>query len=175
MFKSIWIAIISTVAVVGGLFGGSHATSTPAVAPAAQVQAGAMTDSSGKKLSFTDLMNAGGSYECTVEEHIGSAVGKGTIYLANGNTSGEFTASAQGKDYSAYFITAGGYTYSWSSLQPASGFKFAQAKNVAGGGATGGNYAFNAEQVYDYKCSPWTPDQGKFAPPSSVKFMQIGK
>jgi hypothetical protein len=50
------------------------------------------------------------------------------------------------------------------------------ANNVNGNTNTDvqGTYSWNAEQIGDYNCEPWTVDQSKFELPKGITFTELG-
>lgn len=133
----------------------------------------------GKKMSFDAFMKQGGSYVCTVNQDVGGMTSKGTVYI-NGtsgqNIRGEFTTSVQGMNIGTSLIVRDGFTYTWSSMMPTTGYKVAVSKSDVGANVNqgaSGSYSWNAEQIGDYDCKPWTVDATKFDLPKTVKFTEV--
>jgi hypothetical protein len=99
------------------------------------------------------------------------------VYISKGNISGDFKTSVSGMNMETFFIVKDGYSYTWSSMMPNIGYKVAvnQNSSVNTGASASGSYSFNAEQIGDYDCKPWTPSDSKFSIPSSIKFTEIKK
>jgi hypothetical protein len=175
---------VGIVVVIGAIYFGASAligddNSTPAgqeqteqnnSAPAKQIE-----QTSSKKVAFSEFVKKGGSYKCTVNQSVGGVNTSGTTYINNSMIRGEYSSQVQGMNINTFFIARDGFTYTWNSMMPNSGFK---AKIVA---PTEGNssapmsasYSFNAETIGDYDCSPWAVDMSKFAIPASVTFQSI--
>jgi hypothetical protein len=60
-------------------------------------------------------------------------------------------------------------------MMPTTGFKSEVSADAEGDGSAGtsGDYSFNADQIGDYDCQPWTVDNTKFTLPVGVTFQQI--
>jgi len=131
---------------------------------------------SGKKMAFSQFIaTEKGSYECTVNQYVNNIESKGKVYINNGMIKGEFNTKTAGFNIDTSLIVRDGFTYTWSSLLPGSGFK---AKVVADttkntDTKTSAQYSFNAEQIGDYDCQPWTVDESKFIVPSSIVFKEV--
>jgi hypothetical protein len=102
-----------------------------------------------KKIAFSEFVKQGGSYKCTVNQHVGGTDTKGTTYISNGMLKGEYATEVNDAKISSTFVVRDGYTYSWSSMMPSIGFK---SKVIAQEGikpevSTSGTYSFNAEQM----------------------------
>ena len=145
-------------------------------------------NTSGKKMAFDAFIKRGdGSYVCTVSQYLSDMENKGTVYIEGSadqdkrKIRGDFNTVAEGMKIDSSFVIKDGYTYSWNSFMPKSGFKIAMPKEMASSGAAvtanqngnSGNYVWNASQIGDYDCQPWTVDQAKFALPSAVTFTEV--
>ncbi len=130
---------------------------------------------SGKKMAFSQFVKQGGSYKCTVNQYVGDTTTEGTTYINEGMIRGEYNTKVQGIDVSTSFIARDGYTYTWSSMAPTMGFKSKIVESTTEGDTTGtsGTYSFNAEQIGDYNCQPWSADSALFVVPSKVTFKTI--
>ncbi len=130
---------------------------------------------SGKKMSFDAFMKQGGSYVCTVNQLVQGIESKGTVYINNGNIRGDFNTSVSGMNIDTFFIVKDSFTYTWSSMMQGKGFKAPVSAGGSGDASAGtsGQYSFNAEQIGDYDCQPWTADSSKFALPSGVTFTLV--
>ncbi len=155
-------------------------------APATETPA----NTSGKKMAFDAFIKRGdGSYVCTVSQYMSNMENKGTVYIEGSEDQdkrkirGDFNTVAEGMKIDSSFVIKDGYTYSWNSFMPKSGFKMAMPKADASADANGavtanqngnsGNYVWNASQIGDYDCQPWTVDEAKFALPSTVTFTEV--
>jgi hypothetical protein len=131
---------------------------------------------SGKKIPFSDFIKQGGAYKCTVHQDVGGTATEGVTYISGGMIRGEYNTKVQGLSVNSTMIVRDGYTYSWTSMAPGMGFKTKIAQNAPSnpGTASSGSYNFNAEQIGDYNCEPWTVDASKFAVPTGVTFKEVG-
>ncbi len=166
------VGIAAAVVVVAGavyFFAGSKAPATEGV----QEQAAVASSDAGKKMAFADFIKQGGSYKCTVHQSVGGIDTVGTTYISGDMIRGEYTTQVQGQNIDTSFVLRDGYTYSWSSMVPNMGIK---SKAVVAAGDTSasaqGSYSFNAEQIGDYQCDPWTADASTFALPKGVTFRE---
>jgi hypothetical protein len=129
----------------------------------------------GKKMAFSEFMKQGGSYSCTVSQEVQNTTAQGTVYISEGNLRGDFTTSFNGTKMNLSTIVRDGYSYTWSSLMPNSGFKVkvATPNEVDSKAPSEATYSFNADTIGEYDCDPWTPDASKFAIPTSVTFKTL--
>jgi hypothetical protein len=90
---------------------------------------------------------------------------------------GEFTTQAQGMSIASYMIARDGYTYTWSSMAPTTGYKVKIPKNNQTDTTTqtSGTYSFNGSQIGSYSCSKIAVDMSLFDIPSSVVFSEIAQ
>ena len=125
-----------------------------------------------KKMAFTEFLKQGGSYKCEVNQYVDSVETKGITYISGGMIRGEYNTKVQGVDMSSTMIIKDGYTYSWTSALPNSGFKIKNEVSSGTTGDTSGAYRYG-EQIGDYNCEVWSADQSKFTLPTNVKFQEI--
>ena len=174
MMSKIIIAILIVAAAVAGYY---TFNTDKAKAPEAPV---ATAPTGGKKMAFSQFLKQGGTYKCTVNQYLGDIGGpstKGVTYIDSGKIRGEYLTHAQGMTIYSTFIMRDGYTYTWSSMMPNTGFKSkinATATVSSGGSAApAGTYSFNSDQIGDYDCEAWTADPAMFAVPTSITFKEI--
>lgn len=172
------ISVLLAGAVIGGVyFLRSDKVSENQIQDQEQIQNEQSQDSqvSGKKMAFADFVKQGGSYECTVNQYVAGTETSGKTYISGGMIRGEFQTSVQGLNITTNMIVRDGFTYTWSSMAPTMGYKAPIAEGAEGDTSTGmsGTYSFNAEQIGDYDCSPWTADLSKFTLPAGVNFQEI--
>ncbi len=167
---------------VGG--GGWYFISKPEMAtgtPVATIEQATTTlvVPTGKKIPFSRLMEQGGTYKCTVNQHVANMDTTGTVYMDNMRVRGEFTITTLGKNIDSTFIMKDSYMNSWTSMAPTMGFKIKipphatttepQSTTVS----ASGTYSWNAEQIGDYNCEAWTVDETSFTLPSGIKFKEM--
>ncbi len=139
------------------------------------------TPTGDKKIAFSQLIDQGGSYKCTVHQYVQNTDTVGTVYIHGDKLRGEFNVKAQGMNMDTTLIVREGYTYTWTSMAPTMGFKVKVATSggesnttvTQNNGGTAGNYAWNADQIGDYTCDTWTVDETQFSLPTSVTFQAI--
>lgn len=137
-----------------------------------------MATSTGKKMAFADFLKQNtSSFVCTVTESMSDFPNKGTIYIDGAadqtkvRMNGEFETVAEGKSVKSYVIIKDGFSYGWSSMVPNQGVKIKLKPNNAD--PKNPTYDWNADQVGDYDCKPWTIDEAKFALPQNVAFIAV--
>ncbi len=171
------IAAIVIVAVVAGA-GYAIARKNKNPQPAGGVTVDQKQDvSAGKKMAFADFVKEGGSYQCTVNQNVQNIETKGTVYISGERISGTFSTKTQGMNIDTNMIVRDGYTYTWSSMMQGMGVKIkATSPGAAGsnpGASASGTYSFNAEQIGDYDCKPWTANESVFTLPSGITFQAL--
>lgn len=103
--------------------------------------------------------------------------GKGEVFVSNGKMRADITNSIDNKPLLTHLILSGEDFYMWQEGQT-TGTKMeidlnAATSATAGGTQTKEDASANLEAQVDLKCSPWTPDQTKFTPPSNIKFQDF--
>jgi hypothetical protein len=122
----------------------------------------------------TIVENNGGSYKCEVKQAFSDMENSGTVYIAGGNIRGEYTTIAEGRTIDTSFIMKDGYSYTWSSALANIGFKTKINTKASGAGAeSSGTYSWNASQIGDYNCEPWTADEKTFETPAGMSFKEV--
>ncbi len=131
---------------------------------------------SSKKMAFNEFIKNGGSYKCEVKQALSDMDNSGTVYIDGERIRGDFTTIAEGRKMDTSFIFREGYSYTWSSALPNTGFKMKVEKTATGDtkADTSGTYSWNAEQIGDYNCVAWTVGLDKFALPRGVTFNEVG-
>lgn len=134
------------------------------------------TDTTNKKMPFSEFVKAGGSYKCEVKQYMSDMENSGTVYISGGNISGKYTTVAEGMTVESSFVMKDGYSYTWSDMMPGIGFKVKvnTTINPDGTTSTSDTYSWNAEQIGDYNCEPWTFDASMFALPANISFTEVG-
>jgi hypothetical protein len=128
----------------------------------------------GKKIPFASFVKQGGSYECTVHQYIGGADTMGTIFVHDDMMRGEFATKVSNMNVETTFVTKDGYNYSWSSMMPKTVYKMKMMPMMGDMKApSAGSYSFNAEQIGDYDCMPWSLDDSKFALPAGATTVEM--
>ena len=174
MSKTLISLVILGVVLVGGYFiiSGKKDDNMEAVKNET-VNEDQVADTSGKKMAFSEFIKQGGSYKCEVKQAMSDFENNGTVYINGTNIRGDFSTVAEGKAMDTTFISRDGYSYTWSSLMPSTGFKM-KIKTDASANADSQNYSWNAEQIGDYNCEAWTADESKFVIPTNINFKVVG-
>ncbi len=130
---------------------------------------------SGKKMAFSEFIKQGGAYKCTVNQYVQDMEMKGTVYINGDMVRGEYAMQVQGMNVDSNMVVRDGYTYSWSSMMP-TGYKskiVAPEETTNPDTGTSGTYSWNAEQIGDYNCESWSPDEAIFALPAGMTFTEM--
>jgi len=180
MSNKVIAIVVGVVVVFGGVYfamrgGSDKVADTNSIAVGEPNGSGTTENTSGKKMSFDAFLKQGGSYVCNVNQSVEGMDSRGTVYVNGANVRGTFNTTVSGMKVDSEFISTGGYMYTWSNMMPGKGFK-AKVSATAGGDAstgTSGQYSWNAEQIGDYDCQPWSVDSAKFAMPSGIVFTEI--
>lgn len=163
------IGLIAAIVILGG--GAWYFSSHQAPGAAGPNQmAGAPGNGAG---TLSTLMALTGSFTCSVATAAGDTQSSGTVFISNGQMRGDFNSTTKASEtvIETHLIKAGGYTYTWSSAAP-QGVKFADSAVPANTSGTGSQGVDDKTQV-TYSCTPWSEDPSKFAPPSTVSFMDM--
>ncbi len=166
--------------VFGALAIGAYALVTREKEGSAKVQEASMTETKGdaatdeKKMSFESFVaNYGdGSYRCEVDQYLSDMDTEGVVYLDGEKLRGDFTAVAEGRSMKMSFIQRDGVQYLWQN-GGASGMKLSVEAIANGSGNAQGTYAWDATQIGQYDCQPWSADAAVFALPGGVVFTDI--
>ncbi len=136
---------------------------------------GAQGESNSKKMAFSEFLKQGGSYTCTVNQDVGGVQTAGIVYIHKDKIKGMFESVIQGVKTNTFFVVRDGYTYTWSSAYPM-GFRapLESGANTQGVSAPTGSFSWNASEIGDYNCAPWSPDESVFIVPANVQFMTAG-
>ncbi len=172
------IAVVIIAAIAVGYLSFKPNTSPGVVPNDTASETSTPAPSGGKKMAFSQFVKQGGSYKCTVNQYLGEVGGsstKGITYIDGGKIRGEYSTQTQGLSIDTTFIVRDGYSYTWTSMMPNTGFKSRVSTEVKaeGSAATSGTYSFNSEQIGDYDCEAWTSDASKFNIPTSVTFKEV--
>lgn len=179
MSKTVLWAVVAVVVLGGGYLLIHH--KAPEQNPAMQGGTSAPLESlnpdadAGKKVPFSEFVkNNNGSYKCTVQQSMSDTASEGTVYISGGNVAGSFNTVAEGRPMDTSFVLKDGYSYTWSSALPGMGFKVKVTAAAGDASASAsGTYSWNADQIGDYDCQPWTADQSKFALPTGITFRDM--
>ncbi|MFZ2149618.1 MAG: hypothetical protein WAV15_00440 [Minisyncoccia bacterium] len=168
MSKTLISVVLVAAVVVGGYL--ALKSKSPVENPPAQNEE-AVKDASGKKMAFSELVKQGGSYKCEVKQSMSDFENSGTVYMSGNKLSGQFSTVAEGTTMESYFVMKDGYMYNWSSFAPNMGIKIKTEAAVEA--EAQGTYSWSAEQVGDYDCQAWTPEDSRFELPSAVVFTEF--
>lgn len=166
--KSLVLLIIIAVLVIGGYFLFRNKGAENLGTGAEQT-----TD---KKIAFSDFLKQGGAYKCEFNQKMDNAETKAITYMDNGMFRGEYSSNTEGMNITSTSIIRDGYSYSWTSAMPNIGYKIkidTAETDTASETDFSGSYGFNANDVGDYNCEAWNPEQSIFAIPTNITFTEI--
>jgi hypothetical protein len=173
MSKTIVSMLVVGVIIVGGYFviTKNPKKDTGDIKNGQQVES---TKTEGKKMAFSAFVKQGGAYKCEVKQAFSDMENSGTVYMSGGNIRGEYTTIAEGRTIDTSFMLKDGYSYTWSSTLVNIGFKTKINTQVDGTNAVNsGTYSWNASQIGDYNCEPWTTDEKMFEVPAGMSFKEV--
>ncbi len=125
-----------------------------------------------KKMAFSEFVKQGGSYKCEVKQSESDFGTGGTVYISGGNVRGDFSTIAEGRTVQTSFLLKDGYSYNWSSISPNNGVKMLVPVDSETS-VSSEVYSWNANQIGDYDCEPWTADASIFVVPTNINFTLI--
>lgn len=164
--------VLLGILVAGGIIGGFlYYTSLETTAPAVQKEEQVARD---KKMAFSEFVNQGGSYKCTVNQNTEGIQTTGTVFIDKNSTRGMFETVSDGKKVEGNFLVHDGYSYFWSSASPM-GMKTPISAEESQPQAMSETFAWNPEQVGDYSCEAWVAGQAVFSLPSGVEFVDLSQ
>lgn len=116
--------------------------------------------------SVKDLLASNKPVHCTFTDE----EWKGDLYISSGNFRYD-AVSSNPENESGSMIIAGGYQYLWDSSSK-DGMKVPYVEYEGDDDDYRGD-DLGLDQEQDYKCKNWSVDQGKFTPPSDIKFVDL--
>lgn len=122
-----------------------------------------------QEASITSLLSQGKSLKCTYDVIDNGAHNTGVAYFSgNKKMYGEFANEQNGKTVTSRVIRNGDTQYVW---QPDSntGYK-ADVSDSNQQSQQQKSDQYDPDHKYSFSCQSWSVDNGKFTPPSSVKF-----
>ncbi len=128
------------------------------------------------KGNLFDIVKLGKNIKCTFSSNDESASASGTTYVSGGKARSDFiVTNSDGEKFESYTITDADWIYLWGS-QSEQGTKMKISelpKSEDTDKISKPNSNENFDKAYDYKCSPWIPDNSKFNPPTNVTFVDF--
>jgi hypothetical protein len=179
----IWI-IVAAVVVLGGWYLWSQNSGTISPSPTTTDTTGdtssadtATAPTGSGTGSLQSIFSRGGNYTCTFST-VSTAAGtgsnsSGTIYVANGKTRGDFSASTgSGTPIQVHVIRADGMNYNWVQGQT-TGIKNAITTSSAiVPNPSGAGFSEDTLASVSWDCHAWYPDATQFVPPTSITFIE---
>jgi hypothetical protein len=127
-------------------------------------------------MAFSEFLKQGGAYKCTVNQYMQGTDVQGTVFINGDKIHADYNIAVQGMTIDSSMTVRDGYSYTWSSMMPGTGYKskvVTSSDTSVGGTDTSGTYAWNAEQIGDYNCEAWNHDEETFALPTGVTFTEM--
>lgn len=176
MSKTLISVLVLGVVILGGYFiiKNGKGIEPTSIENAEVINGEQATESSGKKMAFSEFLKQGGSYKCTVKQAMSDFDNTGTMHIDGSRVRGDFTTVAEGLTVTTSLVVKDDYTYVWMNGVnglPASGFK---TKNQVDTTTASGGFRWNAETIGDYDCEIWAVDEAMFALPTDITFKESG-
>lgn len=145
-----------------------QATSTNATT----TESATSTKETKKQPVFTEVLVKGGKFKCSVTQAMGAATSNGTVYINDAKVRAEFTTSISNTIIHSTMLVLNGYMYTWTDNISNTGSKIKMPTIGRDGKVvTSSNVkTWNGEQVKDYTCEAWTPDENLFTVPMNITF-----
>lgn len=120
--------------------------------------------------SIKDLMSFSSSQTCTFTADNQS---NGTVYVAKGKVSGNFTSNIEGKTMASHMLIDGKEFYMWTDGQN-QGFKgnLDDMTMFNNKNQSNSSESINPDEKMNYKCQSWNVDESKFEIPN-LKFTDM--
>lgn len=174
--KTILIALAAAVVIGGGIWwfaGGKDDDSAS--------QSGQETTNFSQASTINELLAQNENLMCTYSgtDDQGNA-NSGTVYLADGRMSGNFSLRAPGEDaIASNLINDGQYQYSWQEGED-EGVKISLEQITANQPAMDSQSDEPASSVdqdedYNFECQEWSVDESRFSPPGDVDFIDYSQ
>jgi hypothetical protein len=126
-----------------------------------------------KQESFTSILQQGGKQKCSISQPLGQMISTGVVYISSALVRAEFSVTVMNKTINTTMIVRDGYMYSWTSGSPATGTKTKMPTVESLKQASSTVRTWNGDQVKDYSCEQWLPDEKLFEIPSAVAFKTV--
>lgn len=129
----------------------------------------------GGPMSMQDLLARGDNQMCTFTSNQDGVESAGTVYVANGNMRGDFTARLEsGEELRSHMIVQGQTAYIWTDqMEQGMQMDFSAMSEQSSEATAPGNTGFDPSQQVDYDCDRWSPDQNRFDLPDGVVFIDL--
>jgi biopolymer transport protein ExbD len=144
------------------------ATSTTA----STTEAATSTKQAKNQPAFTDVLIKGGKLKCSVTQAMGTVSSNGTVYINDSKVRAEFSTSISNTTIHSTMLALNGYMYTWTDSASSTGSKIKMPTIGRDGKVvTNSNVrTWNGDQVKEYTCEAWTPDENLFIVPTNVTF-----
>ena len=173
---ALWIVLIGGLGAGGYAFVHNRPSDEVPVVAESQVQTSPESaESSGKKMSFAAFISANkGSYRCTVDQYLSDMDSEGVVYIDGNRIRGDFTTVAEGRAMDTSFLVKDGYQYVWTAdLSFGMKLPVRAGETASAEGKAQGTYSWDAEQIGEYDCDPWTVDEVRFSIPTTIVFTDV--
>jgi hypothetical protein len=174
--KTVLIALIAALVIGGGIwwFTGNGDNDSASMS-------GQETSNLSQAASINELLAQNQNLMCTFSDtdDQGNA-SSGTVYLAGGRMSGDFSLRAPGEDaINSHVINDGQNQYAWQEGEN-EGVKISLEQIAANQPSqdtqneeTSSNV--NQDEDYNFECQEWNVDESRFSPPGNVNFIDYSQ
>ncbi|OGM92511.1 hypothetical protein A2755_00240 [Candidatus Wolfebacteria bacterium RIFCSPHIGHO2_01_FULL_48_22] len=139
----------------------------PSHVPTGDMQGEQVSNTDGSPTTMRQMLS-GPSRTCTFSDVTEDASSQGTIYAANGNMRGDFSATSQGTVYASHMIIKDDTVYTWMDGMEG-GYMMTMSAMMDGEKPQG---AVDPDKQIDFDCNSWSPDSSKFNLPN-MQFMDV--
>lgn len=163
MNKTIGI-ILAIIIIAGGVyfFTKSGAKDDSSIKNEATTQGEVKSDNT----SLKKLLALGQSQKCTFSSEEAGTSSKGTFYVSDGKSRGDFDVTTEGQTIASHMIYDGSTSWMWMDGQT-TGFKMKVDENQSN---TASAQSVDPDKEYKFDCESWRADSSAFTPPSNVQF-----
>lgn len=170
------LALVMLVFMGNGSPAPSAETDSQAAAAKTGVEGAVETASTGGLFegTFADLMQKGGTLECSFDQSMNDMSSSGVVYMADGKIRLNYSATLEAgqEPTRGAMIQKDNTMYMWSDAMP-QGIKMAVAPGQAMSAAPMGNEMFDTNMKSKYDCKSWTPNSAWFEVPPTIEFMSL--
>ncbi len=184
MNKKIILAIVALILLVLVFFGSkgkktdeTQTTKTTEKTAVTNVE----TSESDFKGNLMDLFKAGKNMKCTYSNTTDEFSISGTTYIAGNKMRMDATTTMEDKtSIESHMVSDGTWMYSWSAAMP-QGIKMkidtqlTESQTNPDTTNNTDNYAKTFQEDYDFKCTNWNADNGKFEIPANITFTDFSE
>lgn len=129
-------------------------------------------EESGQAKSLKQLAESGKPVSCTYKDTSTGFESEGKVFVANGKTRTDYSATINGQKTGGHMIMADGFVYTWSD-GVTQGVKMAISADQQAATGAETQQALDTSKALNYDCDNWSNDDSVFKLPSGVNFMEL--